>query len=124
MKKYLFAFLILFVLEIIIATFINDAIIRPFIGDVLVVILMYTLIRGFMKKPIQYLPLYLFLFATAVEIAQYFNIVKILDLHDNKLIATIIGTTFDIKDIICYLAATIILLIWEEIEKKKLFLSM
>lgn len=115
--KYIFIFLILLIAEIIIAFFVKDAIIRPFIGDVLVIILIYTLIRGLMKKSIKLLPVYIFLFAVAVELAQYFNIVDALDLQNNKVISTIVGTTFDIKDILCYLVSTVILIIWNRIEK-------
>jgi hypothetical protein len=115
--KYIFIFLILLIAEIIIAFFVKDAIIRPFIGDVLVIILIYTLIRGLMKKSIKLLPVYIFLFAFTVELAQYFNIVDALDLQNNKVISTIVGTTFDIKDILCYLVSTVILIIWNRIEK-------
>jgi hypothetical protein len=93
----------------------KDKIIRPFIGDILVVILMYTFIRGIIQKPIKGLPIYLFLFATIVEITQYFHLVDRLGLSDNKLLATIMGTSFDIRDVLCYLAGTIILIAWEKI---------
>ncbi|WP_293659447.1 ribosomal maturation YjgA family protein [Anaeromicrobium sp.] len=115
--KYIFAFVILFVTEFSIAIFVKDTIIRPYIGDVLVVILMYTLIRGLIPKSIKHLPLYLFLFALSVELAQYFRVVDILSLQDNKVISTIIGATFDTIDILCYLIGTVILIIWERIEK-------
>ncbi len=118
-NNYLLAFIIILITEIIIAIFVKDTIIRPFVGDILVIILMYTFIRGTIQKNIKLLPLYLFLFATMVEIAQYFRIVEILNLQDNKFISIIIGTTFDKKDILCYFIATVILFIWEKIEKNK-----
>lgn len=117
-KSYLFVFLILLITEIMIALFVHDLIIRPFIGDILVIILMYTFIRGFLKKPIKLLPIYLFLFAVAIEIAQYFHLVERLHLQNNKLMATIIGSTFDIKDIFCYLVGAILLIIWQVLALK------
>lgn len=117
--KYIFAFLILLIAEIIIAIFVNDAIIRPYIGDILVVLLMYTLIRGFLQKPITLLPIYLFLFASAVELAQYFNIVGILHMQNNRVISIVLGATFDIKDILCYLVATIVLIALEKSKKNR-----
>lgn len=117
--KYIFAFFVLLIMEIIIALFVNDAIIRPYIGDVLVVILLYTLIRGIVQKSIRFLPVYLFIFASTVELAQYYRIVYILHLQDNKVISTMIGTSFDIKDVLCYLIAAVILVIWEKREKAK-----
>lgn len=100
--KYLIIFIIIFLIEIFIAVFINDTVIRPFVGDVLVIILIYTFIRIFTKKYIKYLPIYIFLFACLIEIGQYFNLLNILHLANFKLAQIVIGTTFDIKDIICY----------------------
>lgn len=113
--KYLLVFLLLFITETIIALFVHDAIIRPYIGDILVVILMYTFIRGFIKKPIKFLPIYLFLFASAVEVSQYFHLVNRLHLQNNRAMLIILGNSFDIKDILCYLVGTVILIIWEQI---------
>ena len=50
--KYLLVFFILLVLEVLIALFVKDRIVRPFIGDILVMILMIQ-IRGIIKKPIK-----------------------------------------------------------------------
>jgi hypothetical protein len=118
-SKYILAFIILLIIEIIIGVFVRDAIIRPYVGDILVVILMYAFIRGIVRKPIKFLPIYLFVFATIVEIAQYYRIVDILHLRSNKILSAIIGTSFDIKDILCYLIGAVILVIWEIIEKRK-----
>lgn len=113
--KYLLAFFILLITEIIIGLFVHDAIIRPYIGDFLVVVLMYTFIRVFTQRPKRLLPIYLLIFSSAVEVAQYFHIVNILHLQNNKLLSIIIGTSFDIKDILCYLAAAVVLFVWEAI---------
>ncbi len=115
--KYLTIFFILFILEVLIALFVKDRIIRPFIGDILVVILMYTFIRGIIKKPIKRLPVYLFVFAVSVEVSQYFHLVDKLNLRSNKIMTIIMGTSFDVRDILCYLTGTVILIIWERIEK-------
>lgn len=117
--KYLSVFFILFMIEVIIALFIKDKVIRPFIGDILVIILMYTFIKGVIAKPVKYLPLGLFIFASGVETAQYFRIVEILNLQHNKFASIVIGTTFDFKDILCYFAAMVILMVWEKIQAKK-----
>jgi hypothetical protein len=113
-KKYIFVFLILLLIEIMIALFVHDTIIRPYIGDVLVVFLMYSFIRGIVGKKIRLLPLYLFVFSALIEMAQYFQIVKLLNLQHNKFFSIIIGTHFDIKDILCYLVASLILVLWEK----------
>lgn len=115
--KYLFAFLALLSIEIYIGIYVNDDFFRPYVGDVLVIILIYTFIRGITQKYIKFLPIYLFVFASTVELAQYYNIVNILHLQDKKVISTIIGTSFDIKDIFCYLIGTIIIVICGKIGK-------
>lgn len=111
--KYLKAFIAIFLIEFFIAVFVHDRIIRPYIGDILVIVLMYTFIKTFIKKEIRLLPVYLFVFAAFVEGMQFFDIVKILGLENNKILSIIIGSTFDIKDILCYLAGSVILLIWD-----------
>ena len=115
-KNYVLTFLMFLIFEIIIALFIRDQIIRPFVGDILVVVLIYCFIRIFIKKKITLLPLYIFLFAVAVEVAQLFNIVKILGLENDSIMRTLIGTTFDISDIICYFLGCVLLFIWQRWE--------
>lgn len=115
---YILTFLVLLIIEIVIALFVDDRFIRPFVGDILIVILMYTFIRGVHQKLIKFLPIYLLLFAIAVEVIRYFHLIEIFNLQDNALISIIVGNTFDTKDILCYLLGTTILLTWEKIEKR------
>lgn len=114
-KKYIISFLILFIVEALIALFVHDNFIRPYIGDILVIILMYTFIRGVIDKKIKILPIYLFLFASFVEVMQYFKVVELLNLENNKVASIIMGTSFDIKDILCYFIGSMILIIYENI---------
>lgn len=112
--RYIISFIILFIIETLIALYVHDAIIRPYIGDILVVVLLYTLIRGIIRKRIKFLPVYLFVFASAVEIMQYFKVIDLLHLRSNRVASVILGTSFDIKDILCYLVGSIILIGWEQ----------
>jgi len=112
-KKYMISFFILFIAEALIALFVHDNFIRPYIGDILVIILMYTFIKGIIDKKIKLLPIYLFLFALFVEVMQYFKILELLNLENNKVASAIMGTSFDVKDILCYFIGSIILIIWE-----------
>lgn len=99
---YFIVTIVLLIIEVLIALFVHDNIIRPYVGDVLVVAVIYTFIRIFIPNKVKLLPLYIFLFGTFVELMQYINVVKLLGLQDNKFFSVLIGTTFDIKDIICY----------------------
>lgn len=111
-KKYFYFTIILFLIEVCIAVFVNENFIRPFIGDVLVVILLYCLAKSFWKIPSSILALLVFVFACIIEILQYFNFVNILGLQNYKILAIALGNTFDWKDIIAYAigAITVVLL--------------
>ena len=83
-RNYFALTVILFVIEICIAIFVNDAFVRPFLGDVIVVWFMYYFIRSFIAiKPI-YIAFFTLLFSFAVEIGQYFKLIEILGLQENK----------------------------------------
>ena len=99
---YFIVTIVLLIIEVLIAVFVHDNFIRPYVGDVLVVAVIYTFVRIFLPDKVKLLPLYIFLFGTFVELMQYINVVKLLGLQDNKFFSVLIGTTFDIKDIICY----------------------
>ena len=116
---YLVATLVILAIEIFIGLFVHDRFVRPFIGDVLVVILIYTFIRIFVPEKVRLLPLYVFIFSVIVEMLQYFKIVEILGLQDNRLMSTIIGTSFDIRDILCYFVGCAFCGIWEYLRYRK-----
>jgi len=114
--KYLCAFIAVFIIEAIIAVFIHDNFIRPYLGDVLVVVLIYCFIKTFVGNGTKLLPLYIFVFALLVEVGQYFNLAQLLGLSDYKIAGVIIGSTFDIKDIACYLAGCTGLFLYEKMK--------
>ena len=99
---YAVIFGVLLLTEIIIALFVHDNFVRPYIGDVLVTVLLCCLCRIVIPKGVPLLPLYVFIFAALVEIAQYFDVVKLLSLENNAFISTIIGRTFSFIDLLCY----------------------
>ena len=117
-NKYFYLTLILFSIEVFIAVFIDDSFIRPFIGDVLVVILIYCFIKTFWNINTSIAALSVFAFACTIEILQYFNLVNLLGLQNNKIATVIIGNTFDWKDILAYAIGTIIILFIENKIKK------
>ena len=112
-KKYFYFTLILFLIEICIAVFINDSFIRPFIGDVLVVILIYCFVKAFWNIHSSIIALSVLAFSYIIEILQYFNFVNKLGLQNKKILAVALGSTFDWKDIIAYTIGIMIVL-WLE----------
>ena len=113
--KYLITFIILLIVEICIALFVHDNIIRPFVGDALVVVLIYFFIRSFISKHIRFLAVYVFLFACLIEVGQYFNLVSLLHMENIKAAKIIIGSTFDLNDIFCYFLGTMLIFVYEAI---------
>ena len=110
---YLGIFLALFLVEVFIALFVFDNIIRPFGGDVIVVWVIWSFIRIFIPDKIRLLPLWVFLFAVFIEIMQYINVVKILGLSGNRFFETVLGTSFSFIDIGCYALGCAVLAVCE-----------
>ena len=117
--RYVMAFIMLLLIEVMIALFMHDRFIRPYIGDVLVVIVLYCFVRIFVQKRMRLLSMYIFVFAVIVELLQFLNIVGLLGLSGNTFANTVVGTSFDWKDIICYAVGSIII---EIVEKRKIIL--
>lgn len=82
--------------------YVNDDVIRPHIGDFLVVILIYCFIKAFLDIPVWKAALFTLLFSYTVELLQYFKIVERLGLGDSKFARVIIGTWFSWLDMIAY----------------------
>ena len=99
--KNLLIFLILTVIEILIALFVHDGFIRPFVGDVIVVAAIYYFVRIFFPEGIKYLLLYIFIFSVIVEFAQLLQISDFLS-GNNKFLKVLLGTSFSFWDIVCY----------------------
>lgn len=101
-KNYFLLTLLLFVIEICIALFVHDKFIRPFIGDLLVVILIYTFLKTFWDAPPKQVAIIVLIFAFGTEFLQYFNIVERLGIEKGSVLAIVIGSTFDWLDLLAY----------------------
>ncbi len=118
-KKYLLLTIIIFLTEVCIALFVKDTLIRPFVGDVLVVILIYCFFRIFLNVSAWKLALGVLLFACTIEILQYFDYVKLLQLENNRVISVILGRTFEWLDFAAYLTGFLIILAVEKISQSR-----
>ena len=117
--RYAVITLVLLILEVLIALFVHDKFVRPYIGDVLVVAVIYTFIRIWLPEKCRLLPIYVFLFAAGVEVLQYFNIVEVLGLGQNTFFRILIGSTFDVADVLCYGIGCLLLGGWEILQYRK-----
>ncbi|MEY2630779.1 MAG: hypothetical protein RLZZ469_1676 [Bacteroidota bacterium] len=118
-KIYFRLTVILFLIEVAIALFIKDRFIRPYLGDVLVVILIYCFVKSLVKISVHKAAVLVLLFAFCLEILQYINIVEKLKLQHNTVAKTVIGTSFSWEDILAYLAGILIVIAVENRFNKK-----
>jgi hypothetical protein len=102
------AFGVLLVIEVLIALFVKDKFLRPYGGDILVVILLHCLVRIVWPRGIVLLPLWVFLLAAGVELLQLLRFINWIGLGDNALAKTLFGTTFSAVDLICYLVGCLL----------------
>lgn len=107
------AFILLFAAEAGIALFVHDRFVRPYLGDVLVVILLYCLIRAVFPKGFLLLPGAIFLFAVGVEVLQYFHFVEKIGLGRFTLARVLLGTSFSFWDILCYFVGCLLCALFE-----------
>ncbi|WP_034060023.1 ribosomal maturation YjgA family protein [Lacinutrix jangbogonensis] len=119
-QPYYFAvFYTLLLIEIAIALLLKGGFIRHTFGDFLVVILLYSFIKSFIKIKPMPLAIIVLLIAFAIELLQLANILDFLNLRDNRLIAIIFGTFFSIQDLIAYTLGAVFALITDIIINKK-----
>ena len=104
---YLALSAVIFMTELLIALFVHDRFIRPYFGDVLVVILIYCFVRIFIPEKVRYLSLWVLAFAVVVEVLQYFDYVKLLGHENNRFLSTVMGRSFSFADIVCYICGTV-----------------
>ena len=112
-------FFVILTIEILIALFVRDDFVRPYIGDMLVTILICSFARFFIPEKIKVMPLLVFVFSAFVEIRQYFDFVKLLGFDDNAFISTLLGRTFSVTDLICYGIGCVLFAVFDFIIKKK-----
>lgn len=114
---FLAAAALILAIEIYIAICVKGGFVRHYAGDVLAVILLYASARAIFSEPPLNLPLKIFAFAAALELAQYFGAVQILGI-ENKILKVMIGGTFDLTDLLCYAAGCVLAGIYEKFESK------
>jgi hypothetical protein len=109
------------VIEILIALFVNDQIIRPYFGDMLVVILMYCFVRSFILLPINYTILMVLGIAFIVEVSQYLNLIKLLGLENSTPARIILGNTFSFEDMGMYLLGGFLIWVTERLIRNRYY---
>lgn len=115
--KYFIASIILLAIEILIGVYVKDRFIRPYVGDFLVVILLYTLIHTIWNGRVKVMAYSVLIFSFLLEFLQYFKLVDMLGLGHIKLARILIGTSFAWEDLVAYFLG-IMTVLWLEGEFK------
>ena len=110
---YFIVFVMFFFIEVLIALFVRDAFVRPYLGDTFVVIVIYCFILSFLNTPVYPTIIAVLLFSYGVEIMQYFNLVELLGLSEYPLARTVIGTSFAWGDMVAYTAGALLIGLFE-----------
>lgn len=98
---FLAVFIFLFFIEVLIALYMHDDFIRPYVGDMIVTVVVWSFARIIFPEKFRLMSLYVMIFAILVEVGQYFNYVDILGIT-NPILVTMMGTSFAWADIACY----------------------
>jgi hypothetical protein len=118
-KNYFVFAILFFLIEVLIALFVNDNFIRPYLGDVLVVILIYCFLKSFLKLPILPVAIFVLIFSFTIEFLQFLNVVEMLHLENSKIAKIVIGTSFSWIDLLTYMVGIAIVIVVEKYRLKK-----
>ena len=107
----------LLALEVLIALFVRDEFVRPYVGDVLAVAFVYAALRA--ATPLGLLPALALTLAIAlgVEIAQALNLLDAIGLRDNAVARTVLGGVFDWTDLAAYTAGAVLVIVAERLRR-------
>jgi len=117
--RYALAAALLLAVEVVIALFVRDRFVRPYLGDVLAVMLVYCGLRAVL--PLRVLPAALLAFAIGamIEFGQAIHVLDLLGVHD-RVARVVLGGSFEWLDFVAYAAGAVAVLVIERF----LFLSL
>lgn len=114
-RTYLLVSLVLFLIEVVIAGYGEKTFVRPFLGDVLVVALLYALTQAVLLAQPQRIVIAVVGFACLIEVAQYFDFVALLGLQNSPLLSLLLGRTFSWLDFLAYFCGGLLVVLGEKL---------
>ncbi|UII25164.1 DUF2809 domain-containing protein [Fulvivirga maritima] len=100
--RYFVLTILLFLTEVFIALYVHDNIVRPYIGDYLVVMFVYCFVKSFFDFPVVKTAIGVLIFSYFIETMQYLKMVNLLGLQDNRLARIVLGVSFEWIDMLAY----------------------
>ena len=101
-------FVLLLVVEILIGKFAHGFI-RAYVGDVLVIPLIYCFVRIFYVRPAVWLPAAVGGLGILAEMLQYYNLCGLLGIPKGSLLGILLGSSADFADILCYAVGVLLI---------------
>lgn len=98
---------VIFIIEILIVNFIPTGFVRHTLGDLFVVILLYTTLRAIFRISIKKGLILSLGLCLSIEILQLFSLSKHLNLNQHLIGIYILGSTFSYVDLMAYIAGGI-----------------
>lgn len=121
--KYLLLTILIFLIEVLIATVLKDIFfVRAYLGDVIVVMLIFTFMKSFFVLNNTKLILGILAFSCLVEFAQFFKIADKLGFREGSLMYIVIGNSFSWIDILCYAVGCLGLYVFIKIKKSNIII--
>jgi DNA integrity scanning protein DisA with diadenylate cyclase activity len=118
-RRYFIVAVMFFIVLVFIAAFVRDRFFRPYFGDYLVVIFLYSLAKSFLKMSPITITVGVLLFSYLIELLQYFQFLQILGLEDVAIARVVLGNGFEWWDIVAYTLGAATVLTVELVVRKK-----
>ncbi len=112
-KNYLVLAHILILIELAIVFIVKTGFIRYTVGDYLCVILLYAIIRGCSSLSVRASAIVVLFIAYGIEFLQLTTFLSYFNLQDNYTAKLILGSTFEISDLVAYTLGIITTLLFE-----------
>ena len=100
--KYFSTNLFLLATLIVMAVFVKELFLQSYICDVLIILWFFFLLKSFFKGANYELAHYALLFTIVLEIAEFYQVIELLGLQDNKVAKMALGSAFDWFDLLVY----------------------
>jgi hypothetical protein len=101
-KNWLYGAGCLLCVEVFIAAFLHDRIVRPYVGDLLAVVFLYCLVRSIATVPVRPTVAAVLLVAYGIEVLQYMHLLTYVGLQHSRLAALVLGNHFEWGDMLAY----------------------
>jgi hypothetical protein len=117
--RYAVAAIALFAIELLIALYAHDRIVRPLVGDALAVVFVYCVFRAITRLGVGAATGTALAVAFAIEGLQGLRLVERLGIDPRGVLGIVLGSTFDWRDLGAYTLGAIAVLAVERIRRQR-----